>query len=191
MTSKQCPMRYSELLTEEAVPAHTAGLTETTDTTITASLTKVAPAHTAGLQWDHPLVIYQRYTTKRESWYQSQPAKRRTDQQYRKACGLPRRYKKADYSWCQDWKIMGNKYKEGPPSVWRDWTKEEMTAYLDWSKAEDDRVEALVIEEVASRGNPFHAERGTRHIWEAAAIDNAQQQQLYEQGRLEGQGQLP
>lgn len=34
----------------------------------------------------------------------------------------------------------------------RDWTKEEMMVYLDWSKAEEDRVEALVAAEM--KDNP-------------------------------------
>jgi hypothetical protein len=59
----------------------------------------------------------------------------------------------------------------------RDWTKEEMMAYLDWSKAEDDRVEAQVAAEM--KGNPFSSRRGMREIWEAAAYDIEQQQALY------------
>ena len=30
----------------------------------------------------------------------------------------------------------------------RDWTNEEMMAYLDWNKAEDDRIEAQVATEM-------------------------------------------
>jgi hypothetical protein len=59
----------------------------------------------------------------------------------------------------------------------RDWTKEEMIAYLDWSKAEDDRVEAQVAVEMES--NLFSSRRGLRGVWEAAEKDAKEQQNLY------------
>lgn len=52
-----------------------------------------------------------------------------------------------------------------------------MMAYLDWSKAEDDRVEAQVAAEMES--NPFSSRRGMRDIWEAAENDGKEQQELY------------
>jgi hypothetical protein len=42
---------------------------------------------------------------------------------------------------------MGKRYTATEPS--REWTKEEMIAYLDWDKAEDERIEARVTEEVS------------------------------------------
>ncbi len=45
----------------------------------------------------------------------------------------------------------------------RDWTKEEMMAHPDLSKAEEDRVEAQVATEM--EGNPFSSRRGMRDIW--------------------------
>jgi hypothetical protein len=63
------------------------------------------------------------------------------------------------------------------PTGSRDWSKEEMMAYLDWSKAEDDRVEAQVAAEMES--NPFSSRRGMRNIWEAAENDGKEQQELY------------
>jgi hypothetical protein len=59
----------------------------------------------------------------------------------------------------------------------RDWTKEEMMAYLDWSKAEDDRVEAQVAAEM--EGNPFSSRRGMGDIWRAAEKDSEMQQAFY------------
>ena len=59
----------------------------------------------------------------------------------------------------------------------RDWTKEEMMAYLDWDRAEDDRVEAMVAAEMES--NPFSKRRGMREIWEAATADCEAQEALY------------
>jgi hypothetical protein len=46
----------------------------------------------------------------------------------------------------------------------REWTKEEMMSYLDWNKAEDERVEALVAKEMGD--NPLaHKRRAMREIW--------------------------
>ncbi|KAF5703902.1 transposase [Fusarium mundagurra] len=61
----------------------------------------------------------------------------------------------------------------------RDWTKEEMMAYLDWSKAEDDRVEAQVAAEMER--SPFSSRRGMHDIWEAAAADSEAQQAIHSQ----------
>jgi hypothetical protein len=52
-----------------------------------------------------------------------------------------------------------------------------MMAYLDWSKAEDDRVEAQAAAEMKS--NPFPSRRGMREIWKAAAADSEAQQAFY------------
>ena len=63
------------------------------------------------------------------------------------------------------------------PNGSRDWTKEEMMAYLDWSKAEDDRVEAQVAAEMER--SPFSSRRGMHDIWEAAAVDSEAQQAIH------------
>jgi hypothetical protein len=44
----------------------------------------------------------------------------------------------------------------------RDWTREEMIAYLDWSKAEEDRIEVQVAQEMEN--NPY--DTGRRGIGE-------------------------
>jgi len=76
--------------------------------------------------------------------------------------GLPLRYNKASYEWCMDYKQMTKRCTTSTGS--RDWTKEEMMAYLDWSKVEDDRIEAQVEQEMED--NPFETgRRGVREIW--------------------------
>lgn len=52
----------------------------------------------------------------------------------------------------------------------REWTKEEMMSYLDWNKAEDERVEALVAKEMGD--NPLaNRRRGMKEIWESVERD--------------------
>jgi hypothetical protein len=137
-----------------------------------SSTASVAPT----LRYDDPQAIYRRYVAARDAWYKAQPrGSVKTNQQYRRALGLPLRYDKASYQWCLDWKQMGKLCTT--PTGSRDWSKEEMMAYLDWSKAEDDRVEAQVAAEMES--NPFSSRRGMRDIWEAAENDGKEQQELY------------
>lgn len=53
-------------------------------------------------------------------------------------------------------------------------------AYLDWSKAEDDRVEAGVSREMGS--NPLgNRRRGMKEIWESVEQDIIEQQALYDE----------
>ena len=128
------------------------------------------------LRYDDPQVIHQRYIEAKEAWYSTQPrGSIKTNQQYRRAIGLPQRYNKASYTWCLDWKQMGAQCNT--PKGSRDWTKEEMMAYLDWSTAEENRVEALLAAEMAD--NPFSKRRGMREIWETAAADSETQQILF------------
>ncbi|PQK16843.1 hypothetical protein BB8028_0007g00450 [Beauveria bassiana] len=113
------------------------------------------------LKYDAPQAIYQRYIEARETWYSAQPrGSIKTSQQYRRARGLPQRYNKADLAWCLDWKQMGKQCRT--QTGFRDWTKEEMMAYLDWDRAEDDRAEAMVATEM--EGDPFSTRRGMREI---------------------------
>ncbi|KAG6979895.1 hypothetical protein FocnCong_v010558 [Fusarium oxysporum f. sp. conglutinans] len=134
--------------------------------------TKIVPTS----RYDDPGAIYQRYVAARDAWYKVQPrGSIKTNQQYRRALGLPLRYDKSSYQWCLDWKQMGKRCDT--PNGSRDWTKEEMMAYLDWSKAEDDRVEAQVAVEMER--NPFSSRRGMHDIWEAAAADNEAQQAIH------------
>ena len=128
------------------------------------------------LKCDDPQAIYERYIEARETWYSAQPrGSIKTNQQYRRATGLPQRYNKADLAWCLDWKQMGKQCRT--QTGFRDWTREEMMAYLDWDRAEDDRVEAMVAAEL--EGSPFSGRRGMHDIWEAAAADSEAQEALY------------
>jgi len=197
MTSKACPRRYDELLqslgvqttagqtaaaqasADETAASETAAVQASVDETA-ASQTIVVQASAvqtaAELRYDDPRAIYQRYVEARHAWYKAQPRGYvRTNQQYRRAIGLPLRYDKASYQWCLDYKQMGERCRESTGS--RVWEKEEMMAYLDWSKAEEDRVEARVAAEMA--GNPFSGRRGMGDIWEAAARDIEEQEALY------------
>ena len=130
----------------------------------------------AVLAWDHPEAIYQRYIDDRATWYKSQPrGSLHTNQLYRKAKGLPARYNKTDYSWCEDWKQMGRYHKSARPQ--RQWTKEEMTSYLDFSAQEDSRVEAAVARQLAD--NPVNSRRGISHIWDEIEADSRDQAAFY------------
>ena len=128
-------------------------------------------------RYDSPQAVYQRYTAARSAWYAAQPAGAlKTNQQYRRAMGLPLRYGKQSYEWCIGYKQMGRRAGMGASS--REWTKDEMMAYLDWSQAEDARVEAQVAKEMG--GDPLAiGRRGMEDIWRSAEQDSEEQQKLY------------
>ena len=85
-------------------------------------------------------------------------------------------YSKKSYEWCLDYKQMTKRCITSTGS--REWTKEEMTAYLDWSKAEDDRIYAQVAQEM--EGNPRGRERrGVGEIWSMIDRDIEEQEALY------------
>ena len=171
MTSHACPLRHQELLGQVArrqaqaaspspaatgppstmpsstVPSSTVPSSTVPSSTVPSSTvpSSTVPSSTvpstAALRYDDPRAIYQRYVEARQAWCRRLPrGSIKTNQQYRKASGLPQRYPKASYEWCLDYKQMGKTCRI--PTGTRDWTKEEMMAYLDWSKSEDDRVEA-------------------------------------------------
>ncbi|EXU94480.1 MULE transposase domain protein [Metarhizium robertsii] len=138
---------------------------------------QTSPQASPQYRYDSPEAIYRRYTASRRKWYDCQSHRsKRTDRLYRKAMGLPPRYKKADYNWCLDWKEMGQLCKTtGKP---RKWTKEEMTAYIDWSRAEDQRVDAIVANEI--KHNPQErTRRGFGAIWRQIEQDSREQQALH------------
>lgn len=61
----------------------------------------------------------------------------------------------------------------------RDWTKEEMTAYLDWYSEENERIEAKIAQEL--RDGQFEVgRRGADEVWRRAEEDSTGQQVLYE-----------
>ena len=61
----------------------------------------------------------------------------------------------------------------------RPWTKEEMMAYLDWSDAEEARIEQRVRNDVATNG-VFINTRGPGYLWEQVDEDREEQRQLYQ-----------
>jgi hypothetical protein len=84
MTSKSCPLQHAELLQPEAIEAPAA--TET----LVAMAVPPAAAVARALPYDDPQPIYQRCTAAGEAWYKAQaPGSIKTNQQYRKAMGLP------------------------------------------------------------------------------------------------------
>lgn len=128
-------------------------------------------------RYDSPEAIYQRYATARSKWFAAQPAGSiKTNQQYRKAMKLPQRYDKRSYEWCLDYKQMSQRCVTSTGS--REWTKEELMAYLDWNKAEDERIEAQVAREIES--NSFASRRrGVQDIWRRIEEDVKEQEALY------------
>ncbi|KAJ3570043.1 hypothetical protein NPX13_g5869 [Xylaria arbuscula] len=125
------------------------------------------------IRYNDPQAIYQRYVDVREAWYKAQPrGSIKTNQQYQKAIGLPARYDERSFEWCLDYSQMGKRCTNstGP----REWTKEEKMAYLDWDRAENERVEALYAENPLDPGR-----RGVGDIWRRIEDDNRVQQSLY------------
>jgi hypothetical protein len=181
MTSKSCPLRHAELLQRVAAEAPAAAeAAADADAAAAAEAPAAAEAAAAvaapALRYDDPRAIYQRYITARDTWYKAQPrGSIKTNQQYRKAMGLPLRYSKADYDWCLDWKQMTKCCTM--PIGSRKWTKEEMMAYLDWDKSENDRIDAQVADEIVVQ--PFSSRRGPGEIWRACERDIEEQQALY------------
>ncbi|KAL0929521.1 mule transposase domain protein [Colletotrichum truncatum] len=116
-------------------------------------LSSFAHSHSPSLpRYDSPQAIYGRYCTARSAWYAARPrGSVKTNQEYRRAMGLPLRYDKKCYEWCLDYKWMKGRCSTSHAP--RDWTKEEMMTYLDWNRAEHERVGELIIAEDGQ--NPF------------------------------------
>jgi hypothetical protein len=93
--------------------------------------------------------------------------------------GLPSRYGKKSYEWCLDYKQMTKHCRTSTGS--REWTKEEMMAYLDWSEAEDKRIEAQVAREM--EGNLGRQRQGMGEVWRMVDRDIEEQEALYEGNR--------
>lgn len=128
-------------------------------------------------RYDSPQAIYGRYVTARGAWYARQPAGSiKTNQQYRRAMALPVRYDRQSYEWCLDYKQMSKRCITSTGS--REWTKEEMMAYLDWSKAEEKRIEAQVAKEMGD--NPLASgRRGVKDIWQTIEKDSREREAFY------------
>lgn len=141
-----------------------------------APLTRDVPLQSPP-RYDSPEAIYGRYVASRNAWYAAQPSgSMKTNQQYRKAMGLPQRYDKQSYAWCLDYKQMSKRCVT--LTGLREWMKEEMMAYLDWSNAEDARVEVQVAKELGD--NPLaNKRRGVKDIWKSVERDSREQQTLH------------
>ncbi|EGY23471.1 uncharacterized protein VDAG_04909 [Verticillium dahliae VdLs.17] len=70
--------------------------------------TSPSPRHSPSPpRYDSPQAIYGRYTAARSAWYDARPrGSIKTNQEYRRAMGLPLRYDKKSYEWCIDYKQM-------------------------------------------------------------------------------------
>jgi hypothetical protein len=63
--------------------------------------------------------------------------------------GPPLRYDQKSYDWCLESNKMTMLSTTSTEA--REWTKEEMMAYIDWSKAKDDRTEAQGVLEMGEK----------------------------------------
>jgi hypothetical protein len=200
-SAKACPLRYTDILsatTSEPASQPTTALDSievVTSAQPPTSPIRTSPIRTSPIRtspplpdpspcspprYDSPQAIYQRYIAARSAWYKSQPrASIKTNQQYRKAMGLPSRYGKKSYEWCLDYKQMTKHCRTSTGS--REWTKEEMMAYLDWSEAEDKRIEAQVAREM--EGNLGRQRQGMGEVWRMVDRDIEEQEALYEGNR--------
>ncbi|KAL3952881.1 hypothetical protein ACCO45_012824 [Purpureocillium lilacinum] len=140
------------------------------------SAEKAVPA-VEHLRYDDPRVIYERYVKAREAWYKAQPrGSIKTNQANRKPMGLPQRYDKQSFKWCLDYKQISARCLTS--TGLRSWTKEEQMAYLDWGRAEDERVEAQVAREMGD--NPLaNTRRGMKEIWRRVEEDCREQEALH------------
>jgi len=151
-----------------ATPAPTAARPTPAAVTSVSTATSLVSITGKKVRYSHPCAIYQRYVAAREAWYTTQSRDSlKTNERYRKAMHLPQRYNKSVYEWCVDYKQMGKRCTLTRPG--REWTKEEMMAYVDFDKAEDKRVETRVAAEMAVE--PISRRRGMQAIWEAAGRD--------------------
>ncbi|KAJ0132990.1 hypothetical protein HZ326_23927 [Fusarium oxysporum f. sp. albedinis] len=125
------------------------------------------PDSTTHLRYDGPRAIHHKAQP---------PGTSLGNRQYRRAMGLSLGYPKASYSCCLDYKQMGRCCTTS--TRLREWTKEEMMAYLDWDKAEADRIEAQVAEETEN-GRLLTSRRGMGELWEMAQRDIDEQEALY------------
>lgn len=136
------------------------------------------PDTTRPSRYDAPQAIHRRYVEDRDSWYKAQrPGTYVNNRVYRKAKGLPLGFKKESYEWCLDYKQMG-KYCTSENGK-RDWTKEEMMAYLDRDSKENERINAKAVQDLQNVRSDIRR-RGMDEAWRRAEEDSAEQQVLHE-----------
>ncbi|EXM18566.1 hypothetical protein FOTG_13383 [Fusarium oxysporum f. sp. vasinfectum 25433] len=146
----------------------------TTYITSTSPVTYPSPPRAAA-PYDSPLPIYERYKAARQAWYSTQPRNKCNDKAYRKAKGLRAKYTKAAVEYALGWKEMGAQLVLERGQGRRDWTTEEINAYLDFGEAENKRIEQAVITQLEQG---YNLNGGLNAIQEEAIRDN-QAQQLY------------
>lgn len=172
MSSKLCPLRGSELLTRSepaqesasapaevpasaptsidnqesnliisAMVSHSRADAASQPLTTKSTASPSPPPQSHGYQ--EAIAVYQRYVAARKAWYRSQPRGCiKTNQEYRKAMGLPSRYDEKSYEWCLSHEQMTRHCITSNGT--REWTKEEKMAYIGWSKAKRDRIESQI-----------------------------------------------
>lgn len=179
ITIAEAPL--TQLPAEAELPPPTIPTRTPSPPSVLSSSSSLNPAIPLPLRYDDPRAIYQRYVEARYAWQRAQPrGSNKSYQQYRKVMGLPLQYNRASYEWCLDYKRMTKRCTTLTGS--RDWTKDEMMAYLDWSRAEDGRVEVQVAQEMEI--NPFSTgRRGVAEIWKRVDRDIEEQQALYSRER--------
>jgi hypothetical protein len=170
-------LKVEKLSVKLSLPSASIALGSSSEARNLALPTPLDVSASQSLKHDSPQAIYARYVVARAAWYAAQPVgSLKTNQLYRKAKGLPLRYDRQSYEWCLDYKQMSRRCIS--PSGARDWSKEEMMAYLDWSKAEDERIEAYVAAEM--REDPAAKKRrGVKHIWKSIERDSREQEGRY------------
>ncbi|KAJ0126100.1 hypothetical protein HZ326_30793, partial [Fusarium oxysporum f. sp. albedinis] len=136
----------------------------------TASITVAAPE-----AYDSAPAIYRRYVSDRDKWYSQQPQRCRTDKLYRKAMKLRLKYPKANHKWACGLSQMGSHVRASNGRKLRDWTEEEINAYIDFSNKEEERVYHTVAGQARYTGR-----RGIEDSMRAAEEDGRIQQAYYD-----------
>jgi hypothetical protein len=137
------------------------------------------PTEARRLPFDDPNAVVRRYKAARAIWYASLPPgskHKKTNEGYRKAMQLPKKYNKSKMKWCLDYKYMGTHDRSGRRP--REWTDEEKMCYIDfYDQAEKEAEVAMssrIIEERLKHIYP--PRRGINALWDQAARDAKEQQ---------------
>ncbi|KAF4332167.1 hypothetical protein FBEOM_14040, partial [Fusarium beomiforme] len=118
-------------------------------------------------QYDTPEAIYNRYKASREAWRATLPPRaKKDDKAYRKAKGLPAKYSKSSVKYALDWKRMNRQCDLGIGKGKRDWTQEEIYAYLDFEEAEEEH--AALEEQIRLEKGPYQGQNGIQDCINAA-----------------------
>jgi hypothetical protein len=151
----------------------------TTYTTTTNPVIYPSPPSATAALYDTPLPTYERYKAAREAWYSTQPQRARNVKAYRKAKGLLLKYSKAAIKYALGYKEMGAHLIMERGQGRRDWTTEEINAYLDFREADNQRVEQAIMSQLEQGYNLGHG----LHAIQEEAIRDGQAQQLYYDNR--------